>query len=724
MRLRVLILLCIPLIGLAQTGPANLGFETGTPGQTPPGWSVPTAGYAAEIRHEGCKNGVGCAILSLSAGGSAAPFGNIMQTFAADAFRGKTVRLRAWIRVEKTDAADRAQVWFRVDRPGRQVGFFDNMGDRPIKSSDWQGYEIIGDIEADAVSINIGVMSFGKARVWIDDMGLEIIPVAAEDIAARKEFQKLYKQIDSAYESASMEQLAAMALPNAESRSGSIRQPLSVVIAEIKASLEKGNKVSNKTAVDSARLYGDNAVVSAKTNVGIASSGDRQDYVFTYRDMWTLTADGWKLKERLIVSFRAVASKTDPMTVKAVVAELKQRAVPLATVEAGAKTDDLAAFGKAVGDARIVALGEASHGTHEFFQMKHRLLEYLVKEKGFTVFAIEANWPETLAVDRYIKAGEGDVKTAMSKMYFWTWYTEEVRDMIEWMRAYNQKPGDHPTLSFSAFDMQTGQVAAQQALDYLKQYSAEEAPAAEAAYTEVRRIDAAGMTDSRAKGASEQAAAVLRAFDSKRAAMEKSSSPAAWRDARQAAAVAYQACTMRIPGNSGAYRDEMMARNVEWLADEVFPNEKIVLWAHNGHVRFGAEGGRKSMGTWLRDRFARKMYVTGFAFRRGQLRAVGQSSGRSSGLALHQVPPAPERSGDAVLSAAEMPIFFLDMSSIPADSPLGRWLAQSHLHYNVGAVWQTADPEANLSTEKLSKEYDGLIFIEESRAARSLGGQK
>jgi erythromycin esterase len=515
-----------------------------------------------------------------------------------------------------------------------------------------------------------------------------------------------------------------VALPDAVIRSGARRQPLSAFMAEFKAGRAKGTSLSSRTTVSDVRLSGDTAVVSTRMDVGIISGSGRVDYVFTNRDTWTLTSDGWKLKERLPTSTRGVAPKTDPDAVIAVAAELKEHAALLATVEAGARTDDLAAFGRAVGDARIVALGEASHGTREFFQMKHRLLEYLVKEKGFTVFAIEANWPETLAVDRYIKAGEGDVKTAMSEMYFWTWYTEEVRDMIEWMRAFNQAPGKHPMLSYAGFDMQTGQVAARQALDYLKHYSPADAGAAEAAYAEVSKIDATSMSDDRARGASEQAAALLKVFDSGRAMMQQASSPAAWREARQAAAVAYQACAMRIPGNGSGYRDEMMARNVEWLADEVFPDERIVLWAHNAHVSYGGRVGLKSMGTWLRDRFGRKMYVTGFAFRRGQLRAVGLADGRMTGLDVHDVPPAPEGFGDAVLSAAGMPLFFLDMSGVPAESRLGRWLAETHLHYNVGAMWQTADAEANLSPERLARDYDGLIFVEEGHAARGLEGQR
>jgi erythromycin esterase-like protein len=130
------------------------------------------------------------------------------------------------------------------------------------------------------------------------------------------------------------------------------------------------------------------------------------------------------------------------------------------------------------------------------------------------------------------------------------------------------------------------------------------------------------------------------------------------------------------------------------------------------------------MGTWLRERFGRKLYVAGFAFRRGQLRAVGATNGQMTGLADHAVPPAPEGSGDAILNAAGMPLFFLDMSSLTAGNALGRWLGESHLYYNVGAVWQTANAEANLVPEAPAKSYDGLIFVEEGHAARGLAPQR
>lgn len=716
--------LLLPIVMLGQTGPANLNFEQGTPGQTPPGWVVPTGGYRVEIRTEGCRTSP-CAVLSPPETLSpAVPFGNAMQMFAAQPFRGKTIRLRAWIRVERVDPGDRAQMWLRVDLPNRQMGFFDNMGDRPITSSAWESYEISGAVEPDALAIAVGVMSFGKARVWVDDVSFETVterPPTTEELAAREEIQKLHARMDAALESGKVEAVIALLMPGAQARSGagSQTQSLASAMEAIKQEIAKGAKYLTRSTVTDLRLSGSDAIATVREESARVMTSGRSEYVSTGRETWTRTPEGWRLKDVVTVSAQMLAPKTDPEAAKAVVAELKQRAVPLATVQAGAEIADLATFGEAVGDARIVALGEASHGTREFFQMKHRLLEYLVKEKGFTVFAIEGNWPEALAADRYIKAGEGDAASALSQMYFWTWQTEEVRDMVEWMRAFNQAPGKHPTLTFTSFDMQIANVAARKALDYLKQVSPPDAAAAEAAYSAASALDGAGMSDDRAKAAFEQASAVVKSFDSRRGAMEQASSPAAWRDGRQAAVIVSQATAMRIPGKGSGHRDEMMASNVDWLLNQAYPGQKIVLWAHNQHVGF-CEARFKSMGVWLRERFGKQMYVAGFAFRRGQVRAIGSANGRMTSLAVHDVPPAPEGSGSAILGTAGMPLFYLDMAALPAGTPLSRWLAEEHPYYDIGAVWQTADAELNLFPRAPSKCYDGLIYVDEGHSARGL----
>jgi hypothetical protein len=151
-----------------------------------------------------------------------------------------------------------------------------------------------------------------------------------------------------------------------------------------------------------------------------------------------------------------------------VVTWINAHAIPLTTVKAGSGFEDMAPLAEIVGDARVVALGEATHGSREFLQLKHRMLEHLVEEMGFSVFAIEANWPECRAINDYVLYGEGDPKQGLDSIYFWTWNTEEVLALIEWMRAYNADPRHERKVQFVGFDMQTTTVAAGDVFDYLE----------------------------------------------------------------------------------------------------------------------------------------------------------------------------------------------------------------------------------------------------------------
>jgi erythromycin esterase-like protein len=131
---------------------------------------------------------------------------------------------------------------------------------------------------------------------------------------------------------------------------------------------------------------------------------------------------------------------------------MRQNAIPLQTVEAGHGFDDLQPLGQVVGNARIVELGEATHGTREFFQLKHRIIEYLAAQKGFTIFSIEGNMPEAYRLNDYVLHGVGDPKQLLGGLYFWTVNTQEVLDMILWMREFNQSGKGH--IEFTGFDMQ------------------------------------------------------------------------------------------------------------------------------------------------------------------------------------------------------------------------------------------------------------------------------
>ena len=483
-------------------GPRNLAFEKGETGKVPSGWFS----HSAELTHTGCRSGA-CAVVQGSDDPADADAGAMRQTFSAVAYRGKTVRLRAWLRMESPDPLDRAQMWLRVERSNRQTGFFDNMADRPVRAASWTLYEISGDIDDDAQSVTFGVMVSGKARVWIDGVSFQATPGSdAETNRARAAIQKIY-------------------------------------LAEGRAKFK------------SIRVSGGEAIVTAR----------REDAanVYTLRETWNRSGDGWKRSESSITATRPIAPLTSAEETRAVAAELRDRAVPLGIVERGRTFYDLApegfaAFGKSVGGARVVALSDSIGVAHEVFELKRRLVEYLVKEKGFTTVAIERSGVDARAVDRYVKTGQGDPRVA----------SEEILDLIRWMRAFHKSPGNHAVLTFGA------------------------------------------------------------------------------------------------------------------------GGDKAVIWTT------GPRGGA---------------YSVAFTVHRGEV--------RTEKGAQFSIPASAEGSGDSVLSAARVPLFFLDLRSVPEASALGRWIAAPHSFFGVEGGGEKDDPQR---VEVLSRSYDGLIFVEEVHAAQAI----
>ncbi|MEM8734881.1 MAG: erythromycin esterase family protein, partial [Planctomycetota bacterium] len=119
--------------------------------------------------------------------------------------------------------------------------------------------------------------------------------------------------------------------------------------------------------------------------------------------------------------------------------------------------DDLKELDSVLGQARIVALGESTHGTREFFQLKHRIFRYLIEEQGVRLFGIEASYAACIPINDYVRSGIGDPREAIKGQGFWTWNTEEVLDLVEWMKDWNeQRPPNSPPLEFYGFDTQDG----------------------------------------------------------------------------------------------------------------------------------------------------------------------------------------------------------------------------------------------------------------------------
>jgi erythromycin esterase-like protein len=311
------------------------------------------------------------------------------------------------------------------------------------------------------------------------------------------------------------------------------------------------------------------------------------------------------------------AGPTDPQSL-AVRSQLSSLAWPIRNATPDGNLDDLEPLGEAIKDARIVGMGEATHGTSEFFSIKDRILRYLVERKGFSVLAMEMPPKDGIAIDDYVSGGKGNVRDLLANT-FPVWDNQEVADLIEWMRSYNAAAGSHSKLHFVGID-----------------------------------------------------------------------------------------------AKDDVARDRSMAENVERCANASFPNARVVLWAHNAHVMAGAVGSSPSMGTYLRSAFGSNYYVVGFAFDSGTV----SPNGVSQPIAIA---PAPHTAIESTLDTVALPMYGLNLRSIPAASPLGAFLAAPKPMRMVGSIDSAAEAadDRTLMNVDVGSAFDTLVFVERSHAAAS-----
>jgi erythromycin esterase len=270
---------------------------------------------------------------------------------------------------------------------------------------------------------------------------------------------------------------------------------------------------------------------------------------------------------------------------------ISTHAIALATVEPNRGFADLEPLRRIIGTARILSLGEATHGSREFFQLKHRLLEFAVAELGFTIFALEANFTECLRINNYVLGGRGSAADVLSGTRFWTWDTEEVLALIEWMRDWNSTHARQ--VSFYGYDMQFPTEPALATLDYLRcvapdlyEASAEHLDAlCDDLSSEHFRLRDATLQ----KQVLDTIDYIRTVFDQERTAWVAATSTREWQLARLNAVVLAQSARLRLPALAAqvASRDLAMAENVVDLLALEGEQSKAVLWAHNGHVREG-----------------------------------------------------------------------------------------------------------------------------------------
>jgi erythromycin esterase len=407
-----------------------------------------------------------------------------------------------------------------------------------------------------------------------------------------------------------------------------------------------------------------------------------------------------------------------------VISWLRRHAIPLSAVEPGRGFADLEPIKTVIGRARIVALGEATHGTREFFQLKHRLLEFLVTEMDFTTFAIEANWPESLQVNDYVLHGRGEPAEVLAGLHFWTWNTEEVLNLILWMRKYNTSSAHETKVSFVGIDAQFTALAATTIMDYLTRvdpaFAIEIAPRLPLFEKELRDYSTLSQEDidvlhRTVERLAERLLANEQIYVARSTIIE-------WHLVCQHARILRQVDDQRRAGVEAKtrylIRDRAMAENVAWMLESAGPRRKMVVWAHNAHVardpRGIFDGTVESMGMHLARRFNSQLFVVGFTFGEGAFRAVVTEDGNRRPIRAVEIGPAPDDTLDAILTRTGIPAFLVDLRHV--DKEVAPWFKEPQVTREIGAFFES--PAEMLQTIVPKARYDMLAFVAKTTPAR------
>lgn len=403
-----------------------------------------------------------------------------------------------------------------------------------------------------------------------------------------------------------------------------------------------------------------------------------------------------------------------------VVAWIRSKAIPLKTALAGKGLEDMEPLKAIVGDARLVALGEATHGTREFFQLKHRMLEFLVEKMGFRAFGIEASFGDCLPLTEYVRTGKGDPKAALANQGFWTWDTEEVLALVQWMRRYNEDKGHPEKLSFWGFDMQSPAGSTLALLAYLQKvdpaFTKEIGPALEPIDDDFSwKSQRHGRARDETLGRVSEA---VRKIDHRLASQQKEYIQKTTERDLRLARIHVRVLTDFLLSQHQDYsvRDRSMADVAADLLHIEGPRSKMVLWAHNGHINESSNAGMPSMGSHLARRFGDGYVTFGFAFDEGSFQAIDFGSERR-GLIPFTVPSAPPGSLDHTLARANVPLFALSLRGAPG-GPVSDWLSAASYTRSFGAVFDERVPDFGVSHQIPGEHYDALLFVQKTTAAR------
>jgi protein-L-isoaspartate(D-aspartate) O-methyltransferase len=393
---------------------------------------------------------------------------------------------------------------------------------------------------------------------------------------------------------------------------------------------------------------------------------------------------------------------------------------------------DLDRFLRRVGDARVVLLGEATHGTSQFYEMRARLTRALVVEEGFSIVAVEADWADAARIDAYVRDRSGAPADwlAFARFPTWMWRNCETKELVDWLHRHNQKLEPGRRVRFGGLDLYGLYQSIAEVLRYLDDVDAETARIARERYaclTPWQSDPAAyglAALNRRYRSCEGDVVAMLSDLLQKRLEWARRDDAAffeAERNARVAAQAERYYRTMYYGASeSWNLRDEHMFETLCALLAHGGPGAKAVVWAHNSHVGDAratemSARGELNLGELCRRRFGADAYAVGFGTHAGTVAAASTWDGP---LEIKEIRPSHPRSYEFAAHDAEIPRFLLPLRASPA---LRRELEDPRLERAIGVVYR---PETELASHyfqaDLGRQFDEWVWFDRTRAIRPL----
>lgn len=419
------------------------------------------------------------------------------------------------------------------------------------------------------------------------------------------------------------------------------------------------------------------------------------------------------------------ASNHQPARAKSLPELIADAAIPL-----GAFDDDAfaAAFDR-FADRRVVMLGECSHGTHEFYAARAAVTRHLVEHHGFTIVAVEGDWPDAAAYDRYIRGlpQRENAPTPFQRFPTWMWRNTVMPGLLRDLRAINHGRNEDDRAGFYGLDIYNMSGSIEAVLAYLDENDPEAAAVARERYGCLTPWQADPATYGRAalrKGYAEcEQAVVAQCRDLLERALEQDgeSFGAAMNARLVASAERYYRVMYYGGAESWNLRDSHMAETLEHLLEARGPGAKAVVWAHNSHIgdaratEMGAARGEHNIGQLAREKWGEEVALIGFGTHTGTVSAATDWDGDRE---VKRVVPSRRDSYERLCHDSGAPRFLLDLSSDPA---LARRLSEPLLERFIGVIYRPETERwSHYSESVLPEQFDAYVWFDETRALEPL----